>query len=85
MLVVVCCVVLCCVLWFEQFSYHSGNKTILAKSKRPAFAHSYHKICAPRPQILIRHHNPHHLKILHYFYLLVQHSVSCVMGAQKVC
>jgi hypothetical protein len=43
-----CCVV-CCDL--SEFSYHTGSNTILAKSKWPSFACSYHKIGPQTPQI----------------------------------
>ncbi len=40
-----CVLYLCCVVVVSKFSYHTGSKTILAKSKWSTFAHSYHKIC----------------------------------------
>jgi hypothetical protein len=43
----------------SKFSYHTGSKMILAKSKWPIFAHSCHKICAQRPGILIGQQNHH--------------------------
>ncbi len=39
------CCVLCCVVWCgSEFSYHTGSTRILAKSKWPTFAYSFHKI-----------------------------------------
>jgi hypothetical protein len=45
-LCVVCYVLWLCFVFCNIAMYHTGSKTILAKSKWPTFAPSFHNICA---------------------------------------
>ncbi len=77
--VVLCCVVLCCVVCvgLSKCSYQTSSNMILAKSKWPTFACSYHKIGPQTPQIKLDVQTCHHSEMLHMFWLIGAKQCGC--------